>query len=91
MRGNGVIRGCDFDSYASGTAGTNQAWSLYVRHNGTDYLVATVTTASAGRKFSNQALNIPYVDGDIVRMVFVNPTWTTPPTQVTGGGFLKLQ
>lgn len=90
MRGNGVIRGCDFDSYASATAGSNEAWSLYVRHNGTDYLVQTVGTAAAVRKFSNQSLNIPYVDGDIVRMIFVNPTWATNPTLVVGVGFLRL-
>jgi hypothetical protein len=91
MRGNGVIRGCDFESYASGVAGTNESWSLYVRHQGTDYLVQTVSASAAVRKFSNTSLNIPYVSGDIVRMVFVNPTWATNPTLVGGGGFLTLQ
>lgn len=91
MRENGVIRGCDFSTFATATVGTNQAWSLYVRHNGTDYLVQTVSSATAVRTFTNTALNIPYVAGDIVRMVFVNPTWTTAPTQVNGGGFLTLQ
>ena len=91
MRGNGVIRGCDFTTFTAGLAGTNQAWSLYVRHNGTDYLVQTVSSAATVRTFTNTSLNIPYVAGDIVRMVFVNPTWTTAPTQVNGGGFLTLQ
>lgn len=91
MRGNGVIRGCDFTTFTAGLAGTNQAWSLYVRHNGTDYLVQTVSSAATVRTFTNTSLNIPYVAGDIVRMVFVNPTWTIAPTQVNGGGFLTLQ
>jgi len=92
MRGNGVIRGCDFESYASGVAGNSNAWSLYVRHNGTDYLVQTVSASTASRKFSNQSLNIPYVDGDIVRMVLVNPSWpTNNPSNVAGAGSLKLQ
>ena len=91
MRGSGVIRGCDFDSYASGVAGSGEAWSLYVRHNGTDYLVQTISSSSAVRKFTNQALNIPYIDGDIVRMVFVNANWVDNPTNVAGGGYLILQ
>jgi hypothetical protein len=91
MRGNGVIRGCDFTTFCTGVAGSNESWSLYVRHQGTDYLVQTVSTSATVRTFTNTSLNIPYVAGDIVRMVFVNPTWATNPTQVAGGGFLTLQ
>jgi hypothetical protein len=91
MRGNGVIRGCDFTTFATGVAGSNENWSLYVRHQGTDYLVQTVGANTAVRTFTNTSLNIPYVAGDIVRMVFVNPTWATNPTNVAGGGFLTLQ
>lgn len=91
MRGNGVIRGCDFNTFAAGVDGSNEAWQLFVRHNGTDYLVQSVSSTSKTRVFSNTSLNIPYVSGDIVRMVFINPTWATNPTQVVGGGFLTLQ
>ena len=91
MRGNGVIRGCDFNTFAAGVDGSNEAWQLFVRHNGTDYLVQSVSSTSKTRVFSNTSLNIPYVAGDIVRMVFINPTWATNPTQVVGGGFLTLQ
>ena len=91
MRGNGVIRGCDFTTFSTGTAGSNENWSLYVRHNGTDYLVQTVGNTAATKVFTNTSLNIPYVAGDIVRMVFINPTWATNPTNVNGGGFLTLQ
>lgn len=91
MRGNGVIRGCDFNTFAAGVDGSNEAWQLFVRHNGTDYLVQSVSSNSKTRVFTNTSLNIPYVAGDIVRMVFINPTWATNPTQVVGGGFLTLQ
>jgi hypothetical protein len=91
MRGNGVIRGCDFTTFAAAVAGSNESWSLFVRHNGVDYLVQTLSSTSTVRTFTNTSLNIPYVAGDIVRMIFVNPTWATNPTQVTGGGFLTLQ
>lgn len=91
MRGNGVIRGCDLNTYSSGVAGSNEAWSLYIRHNGTDYLVQTQSLSTANRVFTNQSLNIPFVDGDIVRMIFVNPTWTTNPTSVSASGNLNIQ
>ena len=91
-RGACVIRGAEFNSYAGGTAGSNQAWSLYIRVNGTtDYLVATVSSTGPERIFSNQSLNIQLVDGDHVRMVFVNPAWTVPPTGVATGGYLKIE
>ena len=90
MRGNGVIRGCDLTMLVGGTTGTNENWSLYVRHQGTDYLVATVGSTAVVRNFNNTSMNIPYVDGDIVRMVYVNPTWATNPTSVTATGNLIL-
>ncbi len=92
LRGNRVIRGCDLTSWASGVAGSGEAWSLYIRMNGTtDYLVATVSSTSAIRNFNNQALNIPYVDGDNFRMILVNPlTWSTVPTAVVSWGNLKI-
>lgn len=91
MRGKGVIRGCDFESVPTSAVGSGEAWSLYVRHNGTDYLVQTVSSTAGVRRFTNQSFNIPYVDGDIVRMIFVNPTWSLNPSGVAGGGFLILQ
>ena len=90
MRGAGVIRGCDLNMLVGGTTGTNENWSLYVRHNGTDYLVATVGSTTVVRNFTNTSMNIPYVDGDIVRMIYVNPTWATNPTGVTATGNLIL-
>jgi hypothetical protein len=71
----------------SGTAGTAEAWSLYVRkNNATDTLVATVTAGTNERVFSNAALNISMVSGDYFEMKMVNPTWATNPlTTIIGG------
>jgi hypothetical protein len=92
LRGNGVIRACTFNSWASGVAGSNEAWSLYIRVNATDYLVQTLSTVNPIRQFKNTSLNIPYVNGDILRMVYVNPNWITAnPTQVLGSGIITLQ
>lgn len=91
LRGNGVIRACTFNSWASGTAGSGEAWSLYIRHNSTDYLVATVSSTAAIRVFENTALNIPYVDSDTVKMILVNPAWATNPSQVLGQGTVTLE
>ena len=90
MRGAGVIRGCDLNMLVGGVTGSNENWSLYVRHNGTDYLVQTISSTTVVRNFNNTAMNIPYVDGDIVRMIYVNPTWATNPTAVTATGNLIL-
>lgn len=93
LRGNGVIRGCNFTSWASGVAGSNESWELYIIiNNRTSYLVASVSTTNHIRIFNNSALNIPYVDGDTVRMYYKNPnTWSQAPTLVFGQGTLILQ
>lgn len=91
MSGSGVIRGAYLTTFAAGVIGSNENWSLYVRHNGTDYLVQTVGANTIIRNWNNTSLNIPFVDGDLVKMVFVNPTWATNPTNIVGGGFLTIQ
>lgn len=92
LMGNGVIRACTFNSWASGNAGSNEPWSLYIRVNTTDYLVQTISSSSSIRQFKNTSLNIPYVNGDILRMVYVNPNWITQnPTYVLGSGLITLQ
>jgi len=91
LRGNGVIRACTFNSWATSIAGSNEPWSVYIRINATDYLVQTLSTVNPIRQFKNTSLNIPYVDGDILRMVYVNPSWSTNPTQILGSGIITLQ
>lgn len=91
MPGSGVITGCYLPIFVAGTIGTGEPWSLYIRHNGNDYLVATITSTSSVRIFENYLLNIPYVDGDIVRMIYVNPSSGTRPSGVIAAGHLITQ
>lgn len=76
----------------SGTAGTNQAWSLYIRKNNTtDYLIATLSLATSERDFSNMALDIPVVAGDYFEIKGVQPTWTTNPLTTIYGGYVYIE
>ena len=90
LKGNGVIRACRLTSIATSVAGSNEAWSLYIRINSTDYLVQTLSVTTV-RVFENLSLNIPYVDGDLFQMVFVNPTWATVPAGVVSHGTVTLE
>lgn len=89
FRQSGTINVAEIYNY-SGTAGTNEAWSLYIRKNNTtDYLIATVSTSTNERVFSNTSLSIPIVAGDYIEMKAVNPTWVTNPlTSIFGGYFI---
>lgn len=78
----------------SGTAGSNQAWSLYVRKNNTtDTLIATVSASTNERVFSNSALNIPVVVGDYIEIKGVQPTWTflNGPATTIYSGYLYIE
>ena len=87
----GVIRMAEIYCY-SGTAGTNEAWSLYVRLNAsTDYLIATVSAATNERIFANNAMNIPVVAGDFFEIKMVNPTWATNPLTTIFGGNITVE
>jgi hypothetical protein len=73
-------------------AGTNQAWSLYIRKNNTtDYLIATLSVATNERVFSNAGLSISMVTGDYFEIKGVQPTWTTNPTTTIYGGYVYLE
>jgi len=85
-RGNGVVRACTFNIWYTGTPATGEAISLYIRHNTTDYLVATVANTLSIKVFENALMNIPYVDGDRFKMIIVNPASGTRGTQLLGQG-----
>lgn len=75
----------------SGTAGTNEAWSLYVRVNGTtDYLIKTLSVATNERIF-NSALNVSLSAGDYVEIKGVQPSWSTNPLATIYGGYLYFE
>lgn len=76
----------------SGTAGSNQAWSTYIRvNNTTDYLIQTVGSATNERVFSNTSLDIPVSVGDYIEIKCVNPTWSVNPLTTIFGGYIYIE
>lgn len=76
----------------SGTAGTNESWSLYVRvNNTTDYLIGTVSAATSERIFSNSSLSISVNVGDYIEIKSVQPTWATNPLTTIYGGYIYIE
>lgn len=75
----------------SGTAGTAEAWSLYVRlNNASDTLISTISAAAAERIFSNSAISIPVVVGDYIEIKSVQPLWVTNPLTTIFGGYVYI-
>jgi hypothetical protein len=88
---SGTIKRADIYCY-SGTAGTAEAWSLYIRKNNTtDTLVATLSLNTNERKFSNASLAIAVVAGDYIEIKSVQPTWATNPLTCIYGGTLYIE
>jgi hypothetical protein len=77
-------------SYAT-VAGTGEDWSAYVYKGGVDYLIATVGAATNGRWFVNQDMGLSFAAGDYCQIKLVHPTWATPPTGVSIGGYLYFE
>ncbi len=76
----------------SGTAGTAESWSLYVRHNNaTDYLIATLAVSASARIFSNSSLAIAVSAGDYFEIKGVQPTWVTNPATTIYGGYVYIE
>ena len=76
----------------SGTAGTAEAWSLYVRLNNlTDTLIKTLSVSQAERIFDNDALNIAVVAGDYIEIKGVQPAWATNPLTTVYGGYVYVE
>ena len=91
IRKAGTIKIAELYCY-SGTAGTGEAWSLYVRKNNTtDALIATLSVAANERVFTNSALSIAVVAGDYVEIKSVHPTWATNPLTTIYGGYLYVE
>jgi len=88
---SGTIKRAEIYCY-SGTAGTNQAWSGYVRLNNlTDTLIATLSLGTNERVFSNSSLSIAVVAGDYIEIKFINPTWPTNPATTIFGGYIYIE
>lgn len=91
IRKAGTIKMAQLYCY-SGTAGTNESWSIYIRvNNTTDNLIATVSAATSERIFSNTGLNISVNVGDYIEIKSVNPTWATNPLTTIFGGYIYIE
>lgn len=91
VRKAGTIIAANIYCY-SGTAGTAEAWSLYIRkNNATDTLIATVSTATSERVFTNAALNIAVAPGDYIEIKGIQPTWATNPLTTIYGGYVYIE
>lgn len=91
VRQNCTIKIAEIFCY-SGTAGTAESWSLYIRKNNTtDTLIATVATSAITRVFSNAALSIAMNSGDYFEIKVVNPTWATNPLTTIFGGYVQIE
>lgn len=86
-----ILKGAEIYCF-SGTAGTNEAWSIYVRvNNTTDNLIQTVSSANAERVFSKTDFSIGLVPGDYLEIKSVNPTWSVNPLTTIMGGYLYFE
>lgn len=91
LRKAALIKRAEIYCY-SGTAGTNESWSIYIRvNNTTDYLIATLAVSTSERVFSNTALNISLAAGDYFEIKSVNPTWATNPLTTIFGGRIYVE
>lgn len=87
---NCTITGASIDTRAA-TAGSNEGWSIYIRVNdATDYLIATVSSATQLRTWQNSSLNISLTAGDKWVIKMVNPTWATEPATVVIQGYVEF-
>lgn len=87
----GTIKVCRIYCY-SGTAGTNEAWSLYIRlNNSTDTLIQTLSVATNERVFTNTSLNITVAAGDYIEIKGIQPTWGTNPLTTIYGGYVYIE
>ena len=91
IRKAGTIKVAEIYCY-SGTAGSAEAWSLYVRKNNTtDYLIATLSVSASERVFSNAALSIAVAVGDYIEIKGVQPLWATNPLTTIYGGYIYIE
>jgi hypothetical protein len=76
----------------SGTAGTNESWSLNIRLNNTgDTLIKTLAVSASERIFDNDALNISVAAGDYIEIKGVQPLWATNPLTTIYGGYVYIE
>lgn len=87
LRG-GTITGAMVELQAA-TAGSGEAWSMFVRLNDTtDFLIATVSSATNRRTWFNNAMSIRVTAGDRVVIKSIAPAFAVLPSAVLSSGYL---
>ena len=91
IRKAGTIKIAEIYCY-SGTAGTAESWSLYIRkNNSADTLIATLAVGASERVFSNAALALAVAVGDYIEIKGVQPLWATNPLTTIYGGYIYIE
>lgn len=91
IRKAGTLKMANIYCY-SGTGGTAETWSMYIRvNNTTDYLIESISTSVNERIFDNSLLSIPLIAGDYFEIKVVNPTWVTNPLTSIMGGYVYIE
>jgi hypothetical protein len=91
IRKPGTIKIAEIYCY-SGTAGTAESWSLYIRkNNSADTLIKTLTVNTNERVFTNSSLNISVLAGDYIEIKGVQPLWATNPATCIYGGYIYIE
>lgn len=76
----------------SGTAGTNEAWPVYIRlNNSGDTQIGSLSVSASERVFTNTSLSIAVAVGDYIEIKCVNPTWVTNPLTTIFGGYIYIE
>lgn len=80
----GIITRAYIYQVITGTLGSAQTSSIYIRlNNTTDTLITSSFIQNAALSaFSNTSLSITVAAGDFIEVKWVCPTWTTTPTNV---------
>jgi|WetSurMetagenome_2_1015567.scaffolds.fasta_scaffold00157_41 hypothetical protein len=91
IRKAGTLKIAEIYTY-SGTAGTAEAVSMYVRvNNTTDYLISTLSVSVNERIFTNLSLSIPLAVGDYFEIKGIPPIWATNPLTFIAGGYVYIE
>lgn len=89
----GTIKYASIFIVVTGTLGSAEEGSFYLRLNGTtDLTITTAATWTAETQtFANSGLSQAVVAGDYIEFKVVNPTWATNPTSTTLHGIFYIE
>ena len=83
---SGSVRYAVFQAYVSGTLGSAEQGSVYIRVNNTDdYLLSAALEWDVGRNGIGGDFDpgvIPLIKDDFIEFIVVTPAWVTNPTGV---------